>query len=611
MKKRIAFLTLVCMLALAGIVSAIMIATLNAPTVNGSTATLSCSGTTGGEGVLKKVEFWTNTTGTWAVNYTKSDLTLALETVTRDVSGIPNGNYNWNCRFFNDTADESVNFTAAANGTFTINVASNTAPSFTGTIANIEFAEDATKSNAFDLDTYFTDAQAMTFRVTGNSSIIISIATDNQVSLTAPANWSGTENMTFIASDGSLTNSSNGVFVNVSAVDDVPYLKEIIPNQTWSMKNNKTIDLSSYFADVESTTLGYTASSVSNIIAYFSGSTVTLSPTSNWTGNTSIIFYANDTKNVATSNTVYLAVQSNASNVNQPPTIDSYKPLLTIVKMKDTESRTFEITKTDTDGNTMTVKWQLNNVDIASATSDKYTLLNPTIGNHTIKVIVSDGSLTTSHSWDVSVRQSISATEVDLSTIAEAAAAPVPSLNIINTTTSKCGDDNQDEGENCATCALDVKCADDEVCNVGICEKKTSPMKAILIVLAIAGAISIGVFLFYRLNTHKETLNAHRGGIIRESSRVDIQNVGDTPVSEVNDFYHKQKPKLVSDQPRAEMKNVHGQNKVEIKDAKEEQLNRFIKEMRAVGHTEQEILKKLKEKGWPSWQIEFALKKRK
>ncbi len=608
MKKRIIVLILVIsILAIVGLVSATV--NLISASVSGSSVTFTCSQiVTDPVENLMRVELWTNTTGVWIANYTKV-LASQSETLIKEVTGIPNGNYNWNCKFFNNTANDAGNYTSASDESFTINVASNTAPSFTGTIANVEFAEDATKSNAFDLDTYFTDAQTMTFRVTGNSSIIVSIATDSQVSFSAPANWSGTENMTFIASDGSLTNSSNGVFINVSAVDDAPYIKEMVPNQTWPMNTNKSLDLSSYFADVESITLGYTASSVSHITAYFSGSTVTIVPESNWTGNASIIFYANDTKNVATGNTVYLTVQSNASNVNHPPSIDSYKPLLTIIKMKDTDSRTFEITHSDPNGNARTVKWQLNNVDIAGATSDKYTLLNPTIGNYTIKVIVSDGSLTTSHSWDVSVRQSISATEADLSTITEAANTPIPSLNIINTTNSKCGDDNIDEGENCATCAMDVKCADDEVCNVGICEKKTSSMKAILIVLAIAGAISGGVFLFYKLNTHKETINAHRGGIIHESSRVDIKKVSDTPVSEVNDFYNRQKPKLVSDQPSAEIKNVHGQNKAEIKDAKEEQLNRFITEMRAVGHTEQEILKKLKERGWPSWQIEFALKK--
>lgn len=214
MKKRLAFLILMIMLAAVGMVSAaITTVTLNSPTSGSTdtdgTVTLSCLGATN-DGTLRKVEFWTNTTGAWAVNYTNSDLTLASQTVTRDVSGIANGNYNWNCRFFNNSIDDSANLTAAANWTFTVNVASNVAPSFTGTIANVEFAEDATRSNAFDLDTYFTDATAMTFRATGNSSIIVSIASDNQVSFSAPANWSGAENLTFTASDGSLTNSSNG-----------------------------------------------------------------------------------------------------------------------------------------------------------------------------------------------------------------------------------------------------------------------------------------------------------------------------------------------------------------------------------------------------------------
>lgn len=606
MKKRSAILILIIsIIAIMGLVSATV--NLISASVNGSSVTFTCSKTvTDPVESLTKVELWTNTTGIWAANYSEV-LTSQTGTLTKEVTGIPNGNYNWNCKFFNNTANDAGNYTSASDNSFTINVASNVAPSFTGTIANVEFAEDATKSNAFDLDTYFTDATAMTFRTTGNSSIIVSIAADNQVSFSSLGNWSGAENLTFTASDGSLSNSSNGVFVNVTAINDAPYLKAVIPNQTWPINTNKSIDLSAYFTDVESAALNYTASSVSHITAYFSGSTVTISPESNWTGNTTIIFYANDSVNVGSGNTVYLSIESNASSANQPPSIGSYKPLIAIVKIKDTQSWTFEITKSDPNGNALTVKWQLNGADIAGATSDSYTLSNAAVGNHTLKVIVSDGILTTSHSWEVSVRQGISGA-ADVS-IPIAQAADVPSIGVTNTNKGECGDNifQADLDENCATCPEDVKCADNEVCTEGICTKKTSSMKAILIVLSIAIAIGGGIFISYRFNTHRETVSAHRGGIIGESVKVDIRKVSDTPVSDVNDFYHK--PKMVGEQPRAEMKNVRGESKVEFNDPKEEQLGRFIKEMRAVGHTEQDILAKLKAKGWPSWQVEFALKK--
>ncbi|MEK6816057.1 MAG: Ig-like domain-containing protein, partial [Nanoarchaeota archaeon] len=257
MKKRLMVLTIIILLAAIGMAAA-MTVTLNSATVSGSGVTLSCLGDATDEGTLTKVEFRTNTAGAMAVNYTNISLTLATHTVTREITGIANGNYNWNCRFFNNSGSDSGNATAASDGTFTVNVASNVAPSFTGTIANVEFAEDAVKSNAFDLDTYFTDATAMTFRVTGNTSIIVSIASDSQVTFSAPANWSGAENMTFIASDGSLTNSSNGVLVNVTAANDVPYLISIVPNQTWPANTNRSLDLSGYFGDVESATLNYT-----------------------------------------------------------------------------------------------------------------------------------------------------------------------------------------------------------------------------------------------------------------------------------------------------------------------------------------------------------------
>ncbi|MFH1065927.1 MAG: Ig-like domain-containing protein, partial [Nanoarchaeota archaeon] len=73
----------------------------------------------------------------------------------------------------------------------------NIAPQLAGIVPNQTFNEDATLSNAFDLDTYFTDTQTLTYTAAGNSHITVSIATDGQVSFSSTNNWSGNELIQF------------------------------------------------------------------------------------------------------------------------------------------------------------------------------------------------------------------------------------------------------------------------------------------------------------------------------------------------------------------------------------------------------------------------------
>ncbi|MBU4241701.1 MAG: FG-GAP repeat protein, partial [Nanoarchaeota archaeon] len=88
-----------------------------------------------------------------------------------------------------------------------------------------------------------------------------------------------------------------------------------IPAQSWNEDTAITLNLSSYFNDTNGDELNYTWDVGANIGASINEVTniVTLTPTANWYGASSIIFYANDSYNSLTaSNTVALTV----ANVN-------------------------------------------------------------------------------------------------------------------------------------------------------------------------------------------------------------------------------------------------------------------------------------------------------
>ncbi len=496
---------------------------------------------------------------------------------------LANGNYFWNCMFFNGTSDGSVNATGAPDGTLTVNYTAptvNNAPNFTGIIENQSFAEDSTKSNAFDLDTYFADATALTYSVTGNSSVTVTIAADGQVSFSSTGNISVNETIYFTASDGTLTNRSNNIIVNVYSVNDAPYLKSQIPTQNMTKNTNKTITLSDYFADAENNTLNYSVyTAPSNINVTISGNIATLIPAANWTGATTIVFAANDSKNSTNSNTVTLNVTFTGNNA---PSITDYSPVSDTVTMDTESSKTFSITKSDSDGDALTVKWYLDDQEISGATGDSYQASKLANGSHTLKAVVSDANSTAQRAWNLQINEAIkinfaTPTAVETPSILPKAEAPKP----------VCGNGIVEAGEDCATCIEDVKCADNEVCINSKCEKKKGGSSIAIIVILIAGAIGIIVFVLYKMNASR---HAYREPVKDEVRKQALSNAELKPASEIKDFYqHKQE-------------STAAQNPI-----KKPSLDKDIEELRKNGATDQQVIEKLKA-SWPQWKIEMKLK---
>ncbi|MBI2134512.1 lamin tail domain-containing protein [Candidatus Woesearchaeota archaeon] len=132
-------------------------------------------------------------------------------------------------------SDGSLN--SSNSSTFQFLEVSNRAPANNGTIANVTLTED-TADTSIDLDNYFSDQDndALSFTSTTPSNVAVSInSATHAVTLTPSSNFAGTNTITFTASDGTNSTSSNQVTLTVLNVNDAPTITSFSPAQ------NKTI----------------------------------------------------------------------------------------------------------------------------------------------------------------------------------------------------------------------------------------------------------------------------------------------------------------------------------------------------------------------------------
>lgn len=205
--KRAVILILLA-LTLAQAVAAVSI-TLNAP-ANGSTATtgevaFSCIADNLGTVTSLTLKLDPGT-GAFADKYTSQYLAIPedpmpiimLDYIIPPEEAFADGTYKWKC-----TASDG---TESAVQTFTVGIP---VTSFTGTIPSQNLTAGEPKSNAFDLDSYFTNAE--TFIARGNSTVQVMIDTQHIVSLFAES--AVIENITFTSRNV----TSNGVTVTATA----------------------------------------------------------------------------------------------------------------------------------------------------------------------------------------------------------------------------------------------------------------------------------------------------------------------------------------------------------------------------------------------------------
>ncbi len=451
--------------------------TLNAPTdavSNSSTSFLLNCSVTEETYSMTSIKLYTDTSGTWAETSSSSG---NISSAQFPVSSLSDGTYTWNCLAENANFDTAF---ASANYTFTVSTST-----FSGPIANQSWAEDSNNSDVFDLDTYFSGATIYT--VSGNSSIRVEIASDNVVTFSPVPNWTGSEIVIFTSDIGATSNSVN---LTVTAVNDAPSSILNFSNKTLDRDENYSLDMTSYFEDIDGDALNYTISNSHFTIAE-NGDTITIIPEVLWTGSEEVYITASDSAMSAQSNTFTISVgtvTTTTTSSNNAPTVDSFTPD-SDPSIVEGDSVDFSVTASDSESESLTYTWYIDDVD-QSHSESTFSYAFATAGTFTIKVEISDGTDITTQSWSVTVQ-----TEEEI----EVASILSDSEDAI-----VCGNGVAEEGETCTSCPMDVQCDSGYICNSGVCEEKKSSTKAILIFFfTIVFIVVIGGFIYYYTTLRK------------------------------------------------------------------------------------------------------------
>jgi hypothetical protein len=131
-----------------------------------------------------------------------------------------------------------------------ITVSDDYPPEVTGSLPDVEFYEDESEMNAFDLDDYFSDRDDdIIYYSSGNKFVQVDIGSDGKVDFWAVQDWFGEEYVNFRATDPSGALFESGMWVYVKPVNDAPLL-DPIPDQ-YRPVGIFSIDLSNNLTDVD------------------------------------------------------------------------------------------------------------------------------------------------------------------------------------------------------------------------------------------------------------------------------------------------------------------------------------------------------------------------
>tara|TARA_Y100000310_G_scaffold282433_2_gene303671 strand:- start:21017 stop:22837 length:1821 start_codon:yes stop_codon:yes gene_type:complete len=553
---------------------------LSSPVVEESDVTLKCTVTDSGSEGITQLDLYNDISGTYSLNQTNtSAVSSGSEFSFEKIIGLSDATYNWNCHATNSSSDI---FTASSNSSFTIS-SSNNAPGIEA-IGAITINEDTPFSiilsnNISDDSTSDTNLK---FTYTNGNPSIVDVSIDNStnnLSFSPILNKNGESSINVIVWDSELAQNSSSFTLTITPINDEPTNKTSeIEDQSWFKNRNREINLKDYFIDPDGDSLTYSASQPSKINIIIDNSTgeATLTPNKDYVGNQTTTFTAYDSNfSSFTSNTINLIVKD-VTGLNNAPTIDTKTPSSLTLELKPGEEQLFSITKSDIEGDTLTVRWYLGSQLVSEENSYKFSSNN--LGTYTIEVVVSDGTLTDSVEWLVSTREEFDQNET----------------NFTVTTTKKavCGNNVVDAGESCSSCPQDVTCNKGEVCIKNRCtSEKKSNTTIIIIVVSIIVLIGIAT-AFYLYKKKQQDL-----GLEDEDKKTPKKELA--PAADLEDFYKepKQQPKVALKKPRSHRKV----NKALIRT--------FIRESLKRGHSKEKIKSNLLKTGWKEQEVDLELNK--
>ncbi len=163
-------------------------------------------------------------------------------------------------------------------------------------VPDITMDEDESTLSRIDLNDYFSDGNSrISFSfVSADNKIEVTIHEDGTVDFSAPKDWYGTDEVTFIASDGE-QQISDTIFVTVEPINDPVLLLKALPDFTFEEDGSLegAMNLRDHFQDIDST-MAFSYSSDNIIVQIDDNGYVDFSALDNWYGTEEVTFSASD-----------------------------------------------------------------------------------------------------------------------------------------------------------------------------------------------------------------------------------------------------------------------------------------------------------------------------
>jgi len=252
---------------------------------------------------------------------------------------------------------------------------------------SLTFLEDS--NLVVNMATYVSDVDNTNLTITAQNSAHVSVAINGlNATLTATANWSGTEVIHFTVSDGTL-NATGQTNVIVTAVNDAPAIN--LPTSfTFAEDGSLPIDMASYTSDVDNTNLTLTAGGNTNVTVAITGLNVTLGALLNWSGTEQLTFTVNDNMGRAIASDIadiIVTPVNDAPVINLPVSVTFVEDSNLEVNLSPFVSDVDNTNLTVTAQNTSHITVVMNGLNATITASPNWN------GNESVSFTVSDGLL--------------------------------------------------------------------------------------------------------------------------------------------------------------------------------------------------------------------------
>ena len=267
----------------------------------------------------------------------------------------------------------------------------NSPPSLSA-IGNRSLQEDGSLNVA--LGASDSDGDTLTFSLVSSSAALNASVSGTTLSINPVADFNGGGTLTVQVSDGTDTDSET-ITVTVTPVNDAPVFSAT-GTQNVNEDSSATVSLSATDVDGDALTYSITSATAS-LGASVSGSTLTLNPVANFTGSGSITVRVSDgTLNDTDTFTV------NVVNQNDAPVLSA----IGNQSMNEDTTLNVALSATDIDGDTLSFSVSGSTAQLNASVSGSTLTLAPDTnytGTGSVTIVVSDGSLTDSETFSVTV----------------------------------------------------------------------------------------------------------------------------------------------------------------------------------------------------------------